>query len=64
MQYKAVDGDNGYNGEFEDEFEIIFRYFDDNGIERLSEFIDQLKIDMLKQKKWLILTDMIHFLKN
>ena len=64
LQYKAVDGDSGYNAEFEEEFEILFNYFVENDMNGLSEFVDQLKSDMLQKKKWLILTDMVHFLKN
>ena len=56
LQYKAVDGDSGYNSEF--------KYFVENGMNGLSEFVDQLKADMLQKKRWLILTDMVHFLKN
>lgn len=64
LQYIAVDGDSGYNGEFENEFQILFDHFIKFGFEKLSEKIDQLKGEMKLQGKWLKITDMIHFLKN
>ena len=64
LQYLAVDGDYGYNSEFEIQFDIILNHLNTYGIEGLGEIIQKLKNDQAEKKKCLILTDMIHFLKN
>ena len=64
LQYSSVDGDSGYNSIFELEFNVFFDYFSKYGIEGLTDEIERLKIFQFKNKKCLINTDMVHFLKN
>lgn len=40
LQYKAVDGDPGYNKEFDFEFTFLFEYFSKHEIEGLFQLTD------------------------
>lgn len=64
LQYIAVDGDPGYNNDFDNEFGEIFGHFCKFGFDGLIEKIEEMKKKYKSEKLCLFLTDMVHFLKN